>query len=171
AYKNADFQPNRLFCMIDDRFGEVLVAAGSKTIIDVQSSYVPSINWSDSSTDVVSLLHAANEEQDDYHVSYRVRGSRNYLARQAFLRSYKFCVEETFKDKLRRSVRRLNEESFEEIVKESLRKLMRATKAVVNRCHYEIFVARKTKQANLLPGSCFSQKPVASQHVLTYYNF
>ncbi|GLJ42375.1 hypothetical protein SUGI_0877740 [Cryptomeria japonica] len=85
----------------------------------VKLSYVPLINWSDSSPDFVSLLHAANEGQNDYYASYRFRGSRNYLARQAFLRSYKFSIEESFKDKLRRSVRRLNEECFEELLKDS----------------------------------------------------
>ncbi|GLJ42376.1 hypothetical protein SUGI_0877750 [Cryptomeria japonica] len=88
----------------------------------VNWSYVPLINLSDSSTDFVSLLRTANEEHNDYHAAYRFRGTRNYLARQAFLRSYKFCIEESFKDKLRRSIRRLNEESFEELLKKSLRK-------------------------------------------------
>lgn len=119
----------------------------------VCQTYVASRSWSGSTMDFVRLLDAT--EDDAYYFGYRFRGNQNFLARQAFLRSYQFCIEETFKDKLKRSVRRLSEESFEEIVKQAARNLKRAAKAIMDR-HNPKLVATKMKQhMNLWPGACF----------------
>jgi len=137
----------------------------------VSQTYVTSESWSDSSMVFVRLLNAT--EDDAYNFGYRFRGNQNYLARQAFLRSYQFCIEETLKDKLKRSVRRLTEESFEEIVKQAARNLKRAVKAVLD-VHNRKLLARKMKQhMNLWPGACFRpsfspDKHVASRHVLSF---
>jgi len=137
----------------------------------VSQTYVVSRSWSDSSMDFVRLLDAT--EDDAYYFGYRFRGNHNSLARQAFLRSYQFCIEETLKDKLKRSVRRLSEESFEEIVKQAARNLKRAAKAIMDHHNHKL-LARKMKQhMNLWPGACFRppfspDKHVDSRHVLSF---
>lgn len=132
----------------------------------VYETYVASGKWYNSSMDFVRLLDAT--EDDAYYYGYRFRGNQNYLARQAFLRSYKFCIEESFIDKLKRSVQRLSEESFEEIVKQAARNLKRAAKAIIGN-HNQKLSARKVKQRmNLWPGACFRpsfSEDVASSHV------
>lgn len=137
----------------------------------VSETYVVSRSWSGSSMDFVRLLDVT--EDDAYYFGYRFRGNQNYLARQAFLRSYQFCIEETFKDKLKRSVRRLREESFEEIVKLALRNLKTAAKAIIDN-HNPKLLAKKMKQSmNMWHGDCFSSpcspdKHVASGHVFSF---
>jgi len=129
----------------------------------VYETYVSSGDWSHSSMDFVRLLDAT--EDDAYYFGYRFRGNQNYLARQAFLRSYQFCIEESFKDKLKRSFRRLSEESFAEIVKQAARNLKRAAKAIME-SHNQKFLARKKKQRmNLWPGSCFRPSFSQDKHV------
>lgn len=135
----------------------------------VYETYVSSGNWSYSSMDFVRLLDAT--EDDAYYFGYRFRGNQNYLARQAFLRSYQFCIEESFKDKLKRSFRKLREESIEEIVKQAARNLKRAAKSVMD-SHNHKFLPRKMKRRmNLWPGACFSPSFSHDKHVASRDDF
>jgi len=137
----------------------------------VYETYVVSGSWYDSSMGFVRLLDAT--EDDAYYFGYRFRGNQNYLARQAFLRSYQFCIEESFKDKLKRSIQTLCEDSFEEIVKQAARNLKRAVKAIMYGHNHKL-LARKMKQhMNLWPVACFRPsfgqgKHVVSRHVLSF---
>lgn len=135
----------------------------------VYETYVSSGNWSYSSMDFVRLLDAT--EDDAYYFGYRFRGNQNYLARQAFLRSYQFCIEESFKDKLKRSFRKLREESIEEIVKQVARNLKRAAKNIMD-SHNHKFLPRKMKRhMNLWPGACFSPSFSHDKHVASRDDF
>ncbi|GLJ42373.1 hypothetical protein SUGI_0877710 [Cryptomeria japonica] len=117
----------------------------------------------DSNTDSASLLNGGYEDQG-------YRASQYYLARQTFLRSYHFSVEETFKDKLRKSIRRLKEESLEEIVKESLQNLMKALKGFMSRRYENLVEGHLKKKRNLSVGACFPSlhNPAATRKVLSY---
>eukprot|EP01018_Ginkgo_biloba_P034453 Gb_39745 [translate_table: standard] len=117
------------------------------------TSYMSLENWSNSSMESWSLLDASEDEM--YYFGHRVRRNHNYLARQIFLRSYQFCLEESFKEKL----------------KKSLRRLKGVAKAVMDG-QYETLLARKMKQKmKVWPSACFKpsfglQKPAAAQQVL-----
>lgn len=133
----------------------------------VYETYLASGSYCGSSMDSVRLLDAT--EDHAYYFGYRFRGNQNCLARQAFLRSYKFCIEESFKDKMKRSIRKLREDSFEEIVKQVARNLKRTVKDIMDSHNHKMFSRKMKQRLNLWPFACF--KPSFSQdkrHVLIF---
>nr|DAD25328.1 TPA_asm: hypothetical protein HUJ06_026792 [Nelumbo nucifera] len=75
-------------------------------------------DWPDSTTDYHRLADRPWQAVVDYsnQLDHGFRGRHDYHVRQAFLRSYQFSTQTSFKEKLKRSVKELNETAMGVIV-------------------------------------------------------
>lgn len=87
----------------------------------------------DSTTDSTGLLDRSDEDGLVARSRHMRSGRRDYLVRQAFLRSYQFSVKETFKEKIMRWIGEVNDVVkvvMVEKIKRSIKKANELTKVI-----------------------------------------
>nr|DAD43458.1 TPA_asm: hypothetical protein HUJ06_001688 [Nelumbo nucifera] len=102
--------------------------------------------WQDSTPDYFRMIDSPLQAVGYNQIDYGFRGRHEYYhVRQAFLRSYQFSTQTSFKEKLKRSVKELNERAMDVIVEIWQEMSPRKLRIRMLRCrlsHFPSFVFR-----------------------------